>query len=145
MKNPRTGWVLQMSCSHSVAHLTPISPNLKQDFKNRRGREGKQECLSWWSYYQDIWGWYCIDKFRLKKFMYFKIPGAPGWLSWLSVQLRLRSWSHGLWVRALQQALCWQLRTWSLLQILSPSLSAPPPLALSLSLSLSLSKIIKNI
>ena len=24
--------------------------------------------------------------------------GAPGWLSWLSVWLQLRSWSHSLWV-----------------------------------------------
>ena len=32
--------------------------------------------------------------------------GAPGWLSRLSVQLWLRSGSHGLWVRALIHALC---------------------------------------
>ena len=55
------------------------------------------------------------------------LNGAPGWLSWLSVQLRLRSWSHSLWVRAPHQALCWQLRTWSLLQILCLLLSLPPP------------------
>ena len=35
--------------------------------------------------------------------------GAPGWLSRLSVRLQLRSWSHGLWVQALHQALCWLL------------------------------------
>ena len=66
-----------------------------------------------------------------------RISGAPGWLSQLSVWLRLRSWSHNSWVRAPRQALCWQLRAWSLLQILSPSLSAPPPLMCRLSLSLS--------
>ena len=38
--------------------------------------------------------------------------------SQLSVQLRLRSRSHSSWVWALCQALCWQLRAWSLLQIL---------------------------
>ena len=75
--------------------------------------------------------------------------GVPGWLSRLSFRLRLRSWSHGLWVRAPCRALCWQLKAWSLLQIplfRFPSLSAPPPLVLSLSLSLSLclSKINKH-
>ena len=33
----------------------------------------------------------------------------PGWLSRLSVCLQLRSSTHGLWVRAPHQALCWQL------------------------------------
>ena len=37
----------------------------------------------------------------------------PGWLSWLSVWLRLRSWSHNSWVRAPRRALCWQLRAWA--------------------------------
>ena len=40
----------------------------------------------------------------------FKILGAPGWLSRLSVRLRLRSSSHGSWVRAPRRALCWQVR-----------------------------------
>ena len=57
------------------------------------------------------------------------------WLSRLSIQLRLRSWSRCSWVQALCHALCWQLGAWSLLQILSPSLSAPPHLC-SASLSL---------
>ena len=35
------------------------------------------------------------------------IYGAPGWLSWISVRLELRSWSHGSWVQAPRQALCW--------------------------------------
>ena len=61
-------------------------------------------------------------------------PGAPGWLSRLSVRLRLRSWSRGWWVWAPHRALCWQLRAWSLLWILPSSLSAPPLLMLSLSL-----------
>ena len=39
--------------------------------------------------------------------------GAPGWLSRLSVQLQLRSWSCSLWVRAPRQALCWKLGAWS--------------------------------
>ena len=61
--------------------------------------------------------------------------GAPGWLSRLSIQLWLRSWSRSLWVRALRWALCWQLRAWSLLQILCSSLCSSPTHALSLSLS----------
>ena len=43
------------------------------------------------------------------------LTGVPGWLSQLSIQLQLRSWSHGSWVQAPRQALCWQLRAWSLL------------------------------
>ena len=55
--------------------------------------------------------------------------GAPGWLSRLSVRLQFRSWSHGSWVRAPRQALCWQLRPWSLFQMLclcpSPTCALP--------------------
>ena len=61
--------------------------------------------------------------------------GAPGWLSWLSIPLGLRSWSHGLWVRAPCWTLCWQLRAWSLLQILCLPLSTPLLLMLCVSLS----------
>ena len=38
------------------------------------------------------------------------IEAVPGWLSWLSIQLQLRSWSRSSWVRALHQALCCQHR-----------------------------------
>ena len=73
------------------------------------------------------------------------ILGAPGWLSRLNVWLQLRSCSPDSWVRVPSQALCWQLRVWSLLQTLSVCLSvclslslfAPPPLWCMLSLSLS--------
>ena len=58
-------------------------------------------------------------------------------LSQFSVQLRLRSWSHGLWVRVPRQALCWQLRGCSLLQALCLPLSLPLPCSHSVSLSLS--------
>ena len=51
---------------------------------------------------------------------------VPGWLSWLSIWLWLRSWSRDLWVQAPRPALCWQLRAWNLLQILGLPLSAPP-------------------
>ena len=47
-----------------------------------------------------------------------------------------QSWSHGLWVRALCQALCWQLRAWSLLWILCFPLSLSFPCSHCLSLSL---------
>ena len=60
---------------------------------------------------------------------------APGWLSWLSVQLQLRSRSRSLWVRAPCRALCLQLRASSLLWILCLPLSDPPPFMLCLSLS----------
>ena len=59
--------------------------------------------------------------------------GAPEWLSRLNVWLWLRSWSHGSWVPAPCQALCWQLRAWSLLQILSLSCSLPLPCSYSVS------------
>ena len=61
--------------------------------------------------------------------------GAPGWLIPLSIRLRLRSWSHSPWVRAPRRALCWQLRAWSLFQILCLSLSLPLPRSCSVSLS----------
>ena len=70
---------------------------------------------------------------------YKMITGVPGCLSQLSVWLRIRSWSHSLWVPALHQALCWQLGAWSLLQILCLLLSLP--LLCSCSVSLCLSKI----
>ena len=61
---------------------------------------------------------------------------APGWLCQLNVRLQLRSWSYSLWVRTPCQALCWQLRAWSLLQILCLLLSLCPSPTCALSLSL---------
>ena len=71
--------------------------------------------------------------------VYFKmiLLGVPGWLSHLSIQLQLRSWSHVVWVQALHQALCWQLRAWSLLCILCLPCSLPLPRSCSVSPSLS--------
>ena len=63
-------------------------------------------------------------------------PGAPGGLSRLSVRLRLRSRSHGLWVRAPRQALCRQLGAWNLLRILCLPLSLPLPHSCSVPLCL---------
>ena len=63
--------------------------------------------------------------------------GHLGGLRRLSVRLRLRSWSHSLWVRAPHQALCWQFRAWSLLWILCLPVSLPLPRSCVLSLSLS--------
>ena len=60
-------------------------------------------------------------------------PGVPGWLSWLSIRLPLRSWSQSLWVRAPCQALCWQLRAWCLLLILCLPLCSSPAHAVSVS------------
>ena len=78
--------------------------------------------------------------FRLFK----KIFGAPGWLSWLSIRLWLRSWSHGLWVGAPCQALCCQFRAWSLLQILWLALFLPLACSDSVSVSVSVSKTNKH-
>ena len=60
-----------------------------------------------------------------------KNAGRLGGLSRLSVHLGLRSRSHSLWVRAPHRALCCQLGAWSLLRLVSPSLSDPPSLSLS--------------
>ena len=59
------------------------------------------------------------------------------WVAQLSIPFQLSSLSPSSWLWALCQALCWQLRAWSLLQILCLLLSAPllPILCLSLSLS----------
>ena len=61
---------------------------------------------------------------------------APGWLSRLSVQLWLGSWSHGWWVRAPRRALCWQLGAWSLLWIPCLPISLPFPCSRSVPLCL---------
>ena len=74
-----------------------------------------------------------ISHVRIKRNSYY---GAPGWLSQLSVPLQLRSWSCSLWVRALHQALCWQLRAWSLLLVLCLPLSLSLPCSCSVSLCL---------
>ena len=73
---------------------------------------------------------------HLSEWLKLKILGAPGWLSQLGVWLWLRSWSHGLWVRAPRRALCWRLRAWSLLPILCLPLSLPLPCSCSVSLCL---------
>ena len=53
----------------------------------------------------------------------------------LSVWLQLMSWSPGMWVWAPGWALCWQLGTWSLLQILCLPLSLLLPCSHCVSLS----------
>ena len=57
----------------------------------------------------------------------YHITGSPQGLTQLDVWLQLRSWSHGSWVSSPRQALCWQLRVWSLLRILSLPVSLPLP------------------
>ena len=80
--------------------------------------------------YQPLFCFKCSDTKKTR---------ALGWLSRLGVRLWLRSWSCSPWVQAPRQALCWQLRAWSLLQILCLPLSLPLPCLCVLSLSLSLS------
>ena len=84
----------------------------------------------------------CVYLSKINKNIKKRERGAPGWLSQLSCQLRLRSWSCSPWVWAPHQALCWQLRAWSLLWILCLTLCLPYP---AHALSLSVSKINKNI
>ena len=84
------------------------------------------------AYYGISW---CFSLFKTHN------PGAPGWLSPLSIWLQLSSWSRGLWVPVLHRVLCWQFRAWSLLRILCLPLSLP--LSCSCSVSLCLSKINK--
>ena len=64
--------------------------------------------------------------------------GVPEWLSWLSVQLLISG--QVVISRFMSLSPTWGsvLTVWSLLGILSPSVSAPPPHVLFLSLSLSL-------
>ena len=63
---------------------------------------------------------------NIRQFHVKMVPGEPRWFTWLNVRLWLRSWSHGSRVWAPCRALCCQLGTWSLLWILSPSLSLCP-------------------
>ena len=73
-----------------------------------------------------------------------KIPSLwpLGWLSHLSIQLCLRSWSHDSSPRGAQ---CWQLRAWSLLYILCFPLSFSALTLLILACSLSkINKDLKN-
>ena len=87
--------------------------------------------INWQSFFYDI-PYICvlnnIEKiWRNDTFNEIDPFNEPGWLSQLGIQLRLRSWSHSLWVQAPHWALCWQLRTWKpALDSMSPSLSAPP-------------------
>ena len=75
-----------------------------------------------------MWSWLA----GLKK----EVVGPPGWLRRLSVRLRLRSRSHGPWVRAPHRALGWWPRAWSLLPILCLPLSLLLPRSCSVSLCL---------
>ena len=86
-------------------------------------------------YFQDLSPRHFKTFVRITQFKIAQSIGLPGWLSRLSGWLRLRSRSHGLWVRAPRRALGWQLRAWSLSDSVSPSLCPSPVHALSLSLS----------
>ena len=100
-----------------------------------------------WNSNQHMYTWILHEKWEYCGFLYWKDKsGVPRWLSGLSFWLWLGLWSHGSWVWAPHQALCWQLRAWSLLQILCLPLSLPFPCLCSVSLSLSkINKILKNL
>ena len=80
--------------------------------------------------------WYSVSLLLTEVVQREKERGAPGWLSRLSIWLRLRSRSHSSWVRAPRQALCWWLRAWSLLRILCLLFSLPLTHSHSVSVSL---------
>ena len=61
------------------------------------------------------------------------LTGAPGWLSCLSIRFLISAQVMISWFMTLSPASSSALTVQSLLGILSPSLSAPPPLALYLS------------
>ena len=84
------------------------------------------------------------NKNKQKKFKNIFFLGAPGWLSWLSIWLQLRSRSQGLWVGVLYLALCWQLRAWSLLWSLGLPLYLPLPHSRSVSFCLKNKYLMKN-
>ena len=80
-----------------------------------------------------------IEKLKTK-YVNMKMQSIYEWGTWvaqLNVRLQPRSWSHGWWVRAPRQALCWQLRACSLLRILCLLLSLPLPHSYSVSFCLS--------
>ena len=85
-----------------------------------------------------VWGIILRVSLKSKKKKKKKKMGAPGWPSRLSIRLWLRSWSHGLWVRALRRALCWQVGSLEpASDSVSPSLSLPLPGSSSIFPSLS--------
>ena len=76
-----------------------------------------------------------------------QILGAPGWLSWLSVQplISAQVMVPGLWDASLCQAPCWAPGMEATWDSLSLSLYPSPVHARSLSLSLSKIKVLKNV
>ena len=76
----------------------------------------------------------CMRYESIKKVCCFE---SIWWLSQPSIWLGLRSRSHGSWFPAPWQALCWQLRAWSLLRLLCLPLSLSLPCLCSVSLWLS--------
>ena len=112
-------WIFTMTYLYGSLMWTGITKHLiSKDQCSRKYRDSQSSFMPLWR---------GLDQESL-----FHRREAPGWLSQLSVQLQLRSWSHSLWVRAQCRALCWQLRAWSLLQILCLPLSLPLPCLLSL-------------
>ena len=75
-----------------------------------------------------------IEKLHITPLLFKMIYRAPGWLSWLSIWLRLRSWSCSSWVQAPHRAVCCQRRAGFRSSVL---LSVPLPHLCALSFSLS--------
>ena len=139
-----TDWALQVPLFWAVnCNCSIIAENMfKQLLKNVLGRHYKihapSSLVKIGFVYCSRWC-FLPSKRKFSACVFRKMAlRVSGWLSRLSNWLRLRSWSHGLRVRAPRQALCWQLTAWSLLRIqcLLLSLCSSPARSLSLSLPL---------
>ena len=133
--------------SLKMPHCSDILEVQKRTIANTLRQESGGIATKCVRYKSDAVHQFCVIHFTSITFGYFTkyhcmvihkewLTGVPGWLSRLSVRPQLSSWSHGLWVHTPRQALCWQLRACSQLQILSLTLSLPLPHLCSVSLSL---------
>ena len=104
---------------YAITKFFPSPPKPTNNWQKGQINDNKQESKIKYTYPV------CVKKKN-------HIIGATGWLSQLSIWLWLRSWSRSLWVWAPHQALCWQLRAWSLPRILCLPLSLCPSPAFAL-------------
>ena len=107
-----------------LSAITWLSPSLLEDRNTDPWPPHSQLCFLTWG-------------FPVK----MPIPGIPGWLSQLSTQLQLRSWSHCWWARAPCWAWHWPCKACLKFFLSLSLLSALPPLVLSLS---QINKLLKN-
>ena len=155
-------WIYMDTCIHtSIAHICPslktfqlltyfyilVSNNSKMQnstyYKGRHILRGLSGVRSWTIHSKlrspHIWKGTSLFSVHVTHFhaktLFFKeyiFSGVPGWLNWLNLCLRLRSWSYGPGIGALHWSPC---SVWSLLLPLPlsfPTHGSPAPLMLSL-------------